>query len=751
MDYVKRKICAEEARARTQGLMPYYEFNTDGGSHLTYVTEDSINGNWGQFVANPSFLGDKKSYNTMLYNYYSMLNMVRSGVKLRKVYTKNGETIFTKDIGAFYLDGQCFSGGEEPEYLYTYAAYPSSDFYSTEIDSLREETREIYRTSKTVEHDYIVLVDDYDKLKSYSEYIGSNPPRKYAPGFTGDEHTKWAEYCQIIDDYIGRLNIPASIYNKHIKVPKTMAYVDVEEYLNWLNENKILKEKDCCIAKLWEDRGGDDMIEFLESKRNRYRELLAWVNSLGYGEPPYIEMSLSLRQNYTDIGVLTNVDGVPYIEGEKRPHGEDIKQQGPCQEFISMTQKIDRNSKPQVESLLMTLRNKRKFLDDHNNLLPGDFVSFGSPEGLMHKCIKEGNETYYELVAEQMEGSDMWCLRYQSGTTEFPTYGVVETVPEYYMTDLTQEDAEQTLAEEIAKYNAGDETNAYRLKTAEPIWRIYPEGNYIEMENCDGEESIKVKGTPYGNMKKYRTITIPAAGIRIAVTEEEESGVLDPIGTFYWFMVKYDNGASSSKRMKLPFDDSPANYTNAYCVKKNDDGKCTKYCGDYIDRITKTSNSITFRYVIGGYFTLDSQKRLFSSGKLGGGDIYEETYSYSPTHLGYYDLDGVQNVPVYSEYIDFQGAAKEFYSPRLNLTRTGNTATIVEVNKTGAVWTSGFSYDAYLTKEDYLINFSSPPEVDVNVTIDRGGVSAFERHYKLCECNTMQDLENYANGWFFEE
>jgi len=27
-------------------------------------------------------------------------------------------------------------------------------------------------------------------------------------------------------------------------------------------------------------------------------------------------------------------------------------------------------------------------------------------------------------------------------------------------------------------------------------------------------------------------------------------------------------------------------------------------------------------------------------------------------------------------------------------------------------------------------------------------VSAFEKHYKLSECNTMQDLVNYGNNFF---
>ena len=113
----------------------------------------------------------------------------------------------------------------------------------------------------------------------------------------------------------------------------------------------------------------------------------------------------------------------------------------------------------------------------------------------------------------------------------------------------------------------------------------------------------------------------------------------------------------------------------------------------------------------------------------------------------------VDNVPVYSDYIDFDGAAKEFYSPRYGLYRTGNTANIIRMTS-GEFWIrkdgDGYSYanDAYLTKEEYLTTFSLPPKVDVNVTIDRGGVSAFEKHYKLSECNTMQDLVNYGNNFF---
>ena len=126
MDYVKKIICLEDARTRTQGLMPYFEFGKEypapgpnenpmecksvDGLGLTTVTEEKENGNWGQFVANPCFLGTGKTYNTMLHNYYELLNMVRNGVKLRKVKPKEGNTkvIITEDVGAFEWNGMCY-------------------------------------------------------------------------------------------------------------------------------------------------------------------------------------------------------------------------------------------------------------------------------------------------------------------------------------------------------------------------------------------------------------------------------------------------------------------------------------------------------------------------------------------------------------------------------------------------------------------------------------------------------------------
>lgn len=725
MDYIKREICLEEARTRTQGLMPYYEFGKAYGQHVVsgsscYTRADldlevasGFNGNWGQFVANPCFLASEgKTYETMLHNYYSILNMVRSGVKLRKVVTKDGDTIFTEDTGSFVWDGECFSGGTEPDYLYGYAAYDANDFTSTQIDSIREETRNIYRATKPVKkkHSFIVLIVDYEKFSGMTNYFSgvTIPPEitDKAKDIIGcNEHEKWAKYCEIVDDLIGNIKVPAAIFNKHIKVPKTIPCADVKEYKDWL-ENYQKLSADCCNARLWEDMGGEDMLAFLNDHEGDCDGKLAALEAIEYAVP-YIEMSLLLRQNYTDVGVLTNIDGVDYDEntpgpvnsGITRPHGvmsanTDEEESGLTDYDIALFEHsgfgltvdeivmscvtkdypVSGDTAIEVESLLWTLRDRKKYFDDHNNLLPGIF-----------QLIPISGNQFFECVS----GLSGW---------------------------------------EISEY---------------PGPMVLGNG-----DGLSSEEIAEISGEPL-----YRSVTTASAGKRICEVYSEENGDKATATTFY-FKVKYDN--SPDTPMEIPYHSG--NVTNVYYVTSGITGEIANYLyrGDYINAISSSDTTFEVEYVIGGYYSGDTTGALKTPASDLGGDIYYEKYTLQPNHVDYVALDGVDNVPIYSNYIDFDGAAKEFYSPRYNLYRTGNTANIIRM-VSGEFWVKkdkdGYSYanDAYLVKEDYLTNFSLPPKVDVNVTVDRGGVSAFEKHYKLSECNTMQDLVNYQNGYFFPE
>ena len=890
MDFIKKTICIENARTRTQGLMPYFEFGKENVPHpdnilscdtvenLNLIVASGDNGNWGQFVANPCFLSEAsgKTYETMLHNYYALLNDVRSGTKLRIVNTKEGEIIYTEDVGAFYLSGSCFSGGSEPDYLYEYAAYDSSTFYSVETDSLREETKRVYRTTESISSadTFIVLIEDFDHFRKLATYLDGTAYQEEidAKDFSGEtitipeepveeedeyDHYKWAKYCQVVDACIGRLNIPASIYNNHIKTPKTLAYADIKSYLEWLNTNSVLSAS-CCDGKLWEDRGGQEMIDFLSGKEEEYETTLEKLNGLNY-TIPYMEMPLLLIQNFTDVGVFTNVDGVDYerdlpekseSSGKTRPHGigapsgfttideiimgeEGQRVHYPTtEEYNSLSGEaleeyieVCGNTKPvEVESLLKTLRSKKKYLDDEDNVLPGLFKEFDSNKsGEMFVCIKMSDNAFYKLVMtcgtttywnaelERYETRiSRYYLKYENDETivEEDIYGLNNFkdtgVPAAPVSVLTrdqsqtstwsvstsgpQEEYEASRAEAYAKCSDAlryqqetyedvekeAEVNPiiYKISAYDPIWEIINDVSPIsgqepkEAINADGVESqylIYPKDDDYRTAKdkQYRTITTCESGIRIAKTEEEETGVSAESMSHYFFKVKYDN--SPETPMDYPYE--VGNMANLYVVSGADGYDFERlrsiypsisesdigsvYRGDFIIDITEDEENgkVYFTYVIGGYLKVNPDTMEFID-YIGGGDVYYEGHTLDPQHVDYVALDGVGNVPVWSKYIDFEADAKEFYSTRYGLYRTGNTANIIETTP-GEVWDKDYSYDAYLTKEDYLINFSNPPKVDVNVTIDRGGVSVFERHYKLAECNTMQDLEQHGNNEFF--
>jgi hypothetical protein len=52
-------------------------------------------------------------------------------------------------------------------------------------------------------------------------------------------------------------------------------------------------------------------------------------------------------------------------------------------------------------------------------------------------------------------------------------------------------------------------------------------------------------------------------------------------------------------------------------------------------------------------------------------------------------------------------------------------------------------------KTDYLNGITYKPILEKDVRIDRGNYAAFERHLKLAEVKTMEDIENYSNNSFF--
>lgn len=89
---------------------------------------------------------------------------------------------------------------------------------------------------------------------------------------------------------------------------------------------------------------------------------------------------------------------------------------------------------------------------------------------------------------------------------------------------------------------------------------------------------------------------------------------------------------------------------------------------------------------------------------------------------------------------------------------SGNTGTTITYSDIDAIsskisyetkgLTTGNTIDVPSVKLDYLIGVVNPPKINIDVFIDRGSNASFDRHIKLGEIKSLNDLESYSNGYY---
>ena len=245
------------------------------------------------------------------------------------------------------------------------------------------------------------------------------------------------------------------------------------------------------------------------------------------------------------------------------------------------------------------------------------------------------------------------------------------------------------------------------------LWKYTYDGKKWSHSNQSEEFSGKTCGDGLSNgecanVNIYRTVSIDAI-VQAMLSGASTDGS-------YYFYVKYKNDKEAP--MTIPFTVGVVD-------------------GNGISNISYDSDFVTFEYSYN-----DIQ--------------YKETYKYSTGQTMEIVLDGYENITIYYNEIDYDFTKQTIYNKHYDLYREGNLADIVQYRE-GHVWcddksngyvASAETINAPIFKEEYLLGISSTFKADVNVTINRGNAAAFERHFKLSECNTMEDLENYGNNIF---
>lgn len=136
---------------------------------------------------------------------------------------------------------------------------------------------------------------------------------------------------------------------------------------------------------------------------------------------------------------------------------------------------------------------------------------------------------------------------------------------------------------------------------------------------------------------------------------------------------------------------------------------------------------------------------------------YTETYTYDEGS----DLENLIKSGTFDQYIagDFDASDNKKYEFNKNIETTEEHSRYDNGDEYSAQFNaSNFevlvqnrpdNFYAQLSKRDYFYGISLQPKRDIDVFIDRGNNALFEKRMKILEIKSITDLENYANGSYF--
>lgn len=541
-------------------------------------------------------------------------------------------------------------------------------------------------------------------------------------GFPGATNTgTWGLCKDMENNFIGMLTVP-EIYNGEEldgdSVPDKIAYADIPEWIKWFETHT---DTSCCYEKKktddgegevstivdreWEKMGGDVMKKFVNANKNLLTNALTKIKGYGTYLVPEMDLPILFTNEYRDAGVFsvyedgtesefngyyTNADGSKYPDTKIEAHWEDTSDKDLL-----------------VESQLYQCRSDEYYSDD-NGVLPGIFDT----DGTYYKCIYRHYWGYAPIsnpTDAQKEAAKEYSNAPSTATTEFI---------DKYIKVADGDDWEYYVSYEV------DNTSVFHATAP---------------SECHDDYSA------VNNSNYYFTATIVEEAIPIfnkLVPEKEGRNLADK--DFLILLAKFKSP------LKIPYIVGEVH--NFY--EPEDGGQCY---GDYVTAIEYEGELIKITYNIGGKCNADGSADMSSPKR---GVLLQDTYGYHDSNTYNYtcSFDGF-TTEVPCDYIDTGTTAVLAESEDL-----GNVVTDDEGNKTftpkkrycSQAKVLGMYVNAMFTNAKKTILFkrgfedgiSFTPESEVDISLNRGSAAAFESYFKLGECNTFEDLQNYQNNYF---
>lgn len=254
-------------------------------------------------------------------------------------------------------------------------------------------------------------------------------------------------------------------------------------------------------------------------------------------------------------------------------------------------------------------------------------------------------------------------------------------------------------------------------------------GNTKNILCADGENV-----SPNDNTK-YRNVTIVSC-------VENMVGRCE-FGNYFYALARFDNGNTEmgGKEITAIGDIKPLEIPYVVDEKLNivsyDNGD-TVY-----DKVTKIeydeeSSIVTIKYAK-GITSGDTEEES--------GVHYADKMSYEKGKRAIVPIDGVYMSEIYYDYIDTNSNKMEVYSEEYKLYRMANVSQITGM-EICTQWTEDGAVNAMLITKEGSEGLQEEPKYELSLMYNRGNAAAWENHFKLSECNTLEDLENYGNNFF---
>jgi hypothetical protein len=262
--------------------------------------------------------------------------------------------------------------------------------------------------------------------------------------------------------------------------------------------------------------------------------------------------------------------------------------------------------------------------------------------------------------------------------------------------------------------------------------------NYV----CSDGEDIKPYNNenPIGDKIRYQNVTILSCIDNIVVDKKS--------GDTYYILSRFDNGkiinSGTTKYSR------PINWSGATVVALD-----IPYVKDYPLNIVEYDNGeISFDKIIdvdsastSGKVIIHYAKGITSGSSINSGIHYKDAFNYEYGLCEKVPIDGVYVSELYYNKIIENDNKVAVNSEEYGLNREALLTNIVGM-EVGTQWTNEGAVEALLISKESTDSLTDEPKYNIDMLYNRGNAAAWEYHFKLSECNTMEDLENYGNNFF---